>query len=210
MRFLRRFLVFCICITVLPLAASLGYARLWVEPEPQRLGAAIIVLSGPGAEQSGIEGETLERVERGIALFEAGMAPRLIMTGGAPFGRSAAELMRDYALEQGVPPDRVSVETASRSTLQNAEFVARMGPGLKQAPVLIVTHRYHLLRSLASFRWGGFTDIRPAAPDSPSVPLHRSALMEAIKWPVNVVRGGVGRVAFALGAAPETVDPFLQ
>ena len=209
MRFVRRLVILGLIVTLLPLAASLGYARFWVEPEHQPA-AAIIVLSGPGALQTGLVGESQARVERGVELFQAGLAPRLIMTGGSPGDISAAVVMRDHAIGLGVPADRIEVEPASRSTLQNAEFVARMAPELLNAPVIIVTHRYHMLRSLASFRWGGFNQMQAAVPDVPSIPQSRHAMMEALKWPVNAVRGGIGRLALALGVPPETVDPFLQ
>ena len=102
MRFVRRLVILGLIVTLLPLAASLGYARFWVEPEHQPA-AAIIVLSGPGALQTGLVGESQARVERGVELFQAGLAPRLIMTGGSPGDISAAVVMRDHAIGLGVP-----------------------------------------------------------------------------------------------------------
>lgn len=209
MRLLRRLILLGLVVTLLPLGASLGYARFWVEPD-HRPSAAIIVLSGPGALQDRLVGETEARVDRGIALYQDGLAPRLIMTGGSPGETSAAWVMRKHALAAGVPIEAIEIEDTSRSTLQNAEFVARMAPELRDQPVIIVTHRYHMLRSLASFRWGGFRILHAAVPDSRGLPLSRPALMESIKWPVNALRGGVARLALSLGVPEDRVDPFLN
>ncbi|MEL7345539.1 MAG: YdcF family protein, partial [Pseudomonadota bacterium] len=210
MRLLRRLIILGVLVTVLPLLASLGYARFWVEPDTPEPASAIIILSGPGALQTGVIGQTKARVDRGIALFQAGIAPRIIMTGGSPGEISAARVMMDYALTRGVAQTLISIEPASRSTLQNAEFVARMAPELQNAPVIIVTHRYHMLRSRASFWWAGFSDVQSAMPDPQGIPLTRHSLTEAIKWPLNTLRGGIGRAALALGVNPDLVDPFLQ
>ena len=209
MRFVRRLVILGLIVTLLPLAASLGYARLWVEPDHQPA-AAIIVLSGPGGKPEGIDGETLARMERAIELFNADRAPLLILSGGSSSEISAAEAMRNYAVNEGVPDQRILLETRSRSTLQNGEFVGRMRPDLLDKPVIIVSHRYHMLRSLASFRWAGFKSLQAAVPDDRNLRVTRSAVMEAFKWPFNAIRGGIGRLALALGVPPETVDPFLQ
>lgn len=45
-----------------------------------------------------------------------------------------------------------SVESASRNTRENAQFVARMIPGLSDGPFLLITSAVHMRCSLASFR----------------------------------------------------------
>ena len=43
--------------------------------------------------------------------------------------------------------------------MQNAWLTARLDGVDPAAPILLVTHRYHLSRAAMSFRWAGFDDI---------------------------------------------------
>lgn len=197
-------------MSLLPWAASLAYSALWEQPASIAPVSAIVVLSGPSGPGLGIQGETEERVERGVELFKSGVAPILIMSGGAPNDPPAAARMRDLAKALGVEESRILVEGQARSTLQNAIFVSRQNPGLLDEPIVIVTHRYHLLRSRASFAWAGFKNVVAAAPDAPHLPLTRNALAEAIKWPVNILRGAVATLAYGAGLPNSFVDALLQ
>ena len=59
----------------------------------------------------------LRRVARGVALYHAGQAGRLLMSGGV--GRhppAEADVMRDLAVQAGVPAACVLTELRSRTT----------------------------------------------------------------------------------------------
>ena len=86
-------------------------------------------------------------------LWRAGKAPRVICTGGlAPLSRAAgaecpdiARLLRDF----GVPAEAITLETASRTTHENAEETARLL--YSGAHVLLVTSARHMPRSQGVF-----------------------------------------------------------
>ena len=103
-----------------PLAVSCAAG----SPTLSQAGArdAVVVLGHrPARDERGLEPETEARVTRGIALFQAGKAPRLVFTGGhtSP-GASEAEVMAAFAREQGVPATALRLEDASQSTIENA------------------------------------------------------------------------------------------
>jgi uncharacterized SAM-binding protein YcdF (DUF218 family) len=110
-----------------------------------------------------------------------------------------------------VPVDDIRVEVESHSTLQNALYSRDiLGPEAEQ-PVILVTNRYHLPRSWASFRWAGMHDITlysaepaEAAPDTGAI------VLEAVKWPANLARAGVFSLMTAVGADGGDLAPLLR
>ncbi len=192
----------------IPLVSVLSYA----DPTLPTDAAAIIVVSGPYAP-AGRPSETRARVARGIALWQAGAAPLLVLSGKiyGPRGENIAAVMQDQAMAAGVPASAIRLEPSASSTLQNALFSADLLGAIKAAPVIVVTHRYHLPRAWASFRWAGFANVTMVAADA-ATPMFslRSAGLEPLKWPYDTLRAGAARLAFALGATEGTVAPFLR
>lgn len=183
----------------------------YTDPEPIPQAAAIVVLSGPWTEPDAPAGETRQRVAKGAALWHAGLAPRIVMSGGgarAINGPGDAVFMAETARALGVPSDAIVIEPESHSTLQNAWLTARL-PGVNPSqPILLVTHRYHLPRATPSFRWAGFEEITPIAAD-PS-PFQLVHALEGVKWPLNMARGAAASAALALGKAEVDVLPWLR
>ncbi len=196
-------------------AALIGtalYVAMYNETDPLPEAEAIVVLSGAGADLGGIGPETQARINRGVELFEAGTAPRLILTGGTGTSNPAvADAMREAAIEAGVPEDAITVETESLSTLQNALFTADTDAVASEAPIIIVTHRYHLPRANASFRWAGFTDITNAAADPDGgFQISEGLLWESLKWPYNALRAAAASAAMAGDVPRESYIRYLE
>lgn len=207
-----RLLAFVIFLCGAALLGVAAYTYGYEDPDPLPGAAAIVVLSGPGGAEPGTGGETLARVERGVALYEAGLAPVLVMTGnGVAEGEAThAARMQARAVALGVPAEAVRVEPEARSTLQNA-WLTREIEGIEpESPVILVTHRYHLPRAWASFRWAGFTDIALVAADAGGVEITPPLLMEGLKWPFNAIRAAAASAALAAGAEEAQVLPWLR
>ena len=200
-------LVVGVVSVAIPLVSVLNYS----DPPLPAGAAAIVVLSGPYAPNA--PSETRARVTRGVALWHAGAAPLLVLSGkiyGAQ-GEDIASVMRDQALAAGVPTAAIRLEPNSSSTLQNALFSADLLGAAKAAPVIVVTHRYHLPRAFASFRWAGFAKVTMVAADPAEATFSRKDIvLEPLKWPYDSVRAGVASVAFAFGATEATVAPMLR
>lgn len=132
------------------LLAALGAGFAWfvgavaAEPEePGRRTDAIVVLTG-GAE----------RVETALTLLEAGLAPRLLVSGAAP-GLTLAQLARAHGRDPGALAGRVTIGRAAATTVGNAAETAAWAraQGLDAGFTLrVVTAGYHMPRALLELR----------------------------------------------------------
>ncbi|MEM9344114.1 MAG: YdcF family protein [Pseudomonadota bacterium] len=188
------------------------YVYTYAPPDTIPRARAIIVVSGPGGNIPGTDWETRERVDKGIELFNRNLAPYLVMSGGGglPDGLSHARYMADYAISQGVPERLIFLEPNSGSTLQNAWFSKKLEQVDPELPMIVVSHRYHLPRVWASFRWAGYQKTHLIAADSGAPEIHSFFLAEAIKWPFNLFRSTVAWIAMAVGVPEDTVLPWLR
>jgi uncharacterized SAM-binding protein YcdF (DUF218 family) len=120
---------------------------------------AIVVLGHrPARDEQGVEPELRMRTDRGIALYRAGRAPRLVLTGGhTGAAESEAEVMAGLARQAGVPESALRLEMASRDTIENAHYtVTALQSELGRPPrVVIVTSDYHVKRAAELFRCAG-------------------------------------------------------
>jgi uncharacterized SAM-binding protein YcdF (DUF218 family) len=131
---------------------------------------AIVVLGHrPPLDEHGLEYETRARVEHGIALYRAGRAPRLLLSGGPSTPPVVeADVMAEYAQAHGVPAQAILRERASHDTIENARFsvaLLRNALGLKRAPrVVLVTSDYHLSRAVRLLQCAGADVLGEAVP----------------------------------------------
>lgn len=189
--------------------ATLAGIVLYEPPERGEY-AAIVVLSHGVAADGTLSPQTAARTETGVALYEAGLAPRVVFSGGLGGlePKSKGALMADAAIADGLPESVAEIEGDSHSTLQNALYTARLAPDLLDQPILVVTHRYHGMRSLASFWWAGFEDVEFAAADPGRIVWH-GAGVEPIKWVGNVLRAAVFSIGDAIGFGGPELDALL-
>ncbi len=96
--------------------------------------------------------QTKERVDLGIDLLSSKNVGKLIMSGGHKdfglcYGKSIAEVMKEYAISQGVEEKNILLEEYSLDTIGQLLFckVCVIDP-LKIKNVGIVTHEYHHAR----------------------------------------------------------------
>ncbi len=138
------------------------------------------------------------RVELAAALFRAGRAERLLLTGGlgadAPI--SEARASADLALALGVPPEALILEERSRDTLENAAFAARAwedatGVRADRARILVVTDRSHVFRAARMFG-ARFGEVVATG----ATPPWRSRVRMALREGASVVHHGLrGRLS---------------
>lgn len=135
--------------------AYLGTAVVVASPscrEP-RPADAIVVLGAavwPGERPSPA---LQRRIDRGIELWQAGLAPALVPTGGlGRYPPSEAEVMARVARRAGVPADALVLEPRATSTLTSAGYVAALARERGWRSVIVVSEPYHLLRAGWMFR----------------------------------------------------------
>jgi uncharacterized SAM-binding protein YcdF (DUF218 family) len=114
----------------------------------------VAVVPGAAVKKGGVPGLALSgRIDRAVALFHAGEVQNILVSGGVgKHPPSEAEVMRDIAIEKGVPEERIFLETRSASTLENARECAEIIGRNSWKKVVLVTDRYHAPRARFLFR----------------------------------------------------------
>jgi uncharacterized SAM-binding protein YcdF (DUF218 family) len=121
-------------------------------------GADAIVVLGAPLLSDGSVGEVLaERVRAGVELWRAGVAPRVVLSGGRTRGapRSESEAMGELARGLGLPDDALLLESESQTTYENAHRVAELLGARGWRRVVVVTTPFHLRRAVRWFRRAG-------------------------------------------------------
>lgn len=133
--------------------------------------------------------EAAERVTGALPLLQQTPGLRLLFTGGdgTLFAGSLAEAERAarFFAHMGIAPERLLLESASRTTYENAVFSARL-PGVDPGqPWLLITSAWHMPRAMASFQKAGW-NVTPYPVDfrtGVSTPWTEYSLVEgARKW----------------------------
>ena len=158
--------------------------------------ADVILVFGAHAYADGTPSDALaDRVRTACDLYDAGLAPRLLFSGGPGDGAiDEPETMARYAKSLGVPesailrdPEGINTEASVRNT------VARAG----DERILAVSHFYHLPRIKMTFQRYGVKVF--------TVPSETSVLR---RMPINLVREDLAFWAYYLrrfGGKPATV-----
>lgn len=110
----------------------------------------VIIILGAGTRPDGSPSPAhLRRVRHGVALYQKGLAPLILCTGGYTENRpvSEARACADAAIRLGVPSTAILMEEKSRSTEENAIESQKVmqARGLKMA--LVVSDNFHLWRA---------------------------------------------------------------
>jgi uncharacterized SAM-binding protein YcdF (DUF218 family) len=139
------------CLAGLLLVVAYTTWRIWDQgnQDDGRPADAIVVLGA--AQYNGVPSPIYRaRLDHAIDLYEQGLAPTLVMTGGKLPGdkTTEAEAGRAYAVAHGVPEEAILVEDRGRTTLESLRTVGAMlrDRGLDSA--VFVSDRTHMLRVL--------------------------------------------------------------
>jgi uncharacterized SAM-binding protein YcdF (DUF218 family) len=133
------------CILVLYLSIPMSVTQ-------QRQFDVILVLGNPAKDDGSIGQVARSRVLEAVQQYRDGVAPHLLMTGGAVQNRFVeAEVMRQFALSQGVPAAAVFTEDQSRNTIQNAYYSYKIMQDHDWTSALVVSSPSHLRRASLIF-----------------------------------------------------------
>ena len=132
----------------------------------------ILVLGNPANEDGSISPVAKSRVMEGIRQYQAGVAPRLLVTGGAVKNRFVeAQVMQQFALSQGVPAAAIFAEGQARNTIQNAFYSYKIMQAHGWNSALVVSSASHLRRASLIFSHYPLAWQMHAAPWPPDLPL---------------------------------------
>ena len=105
---------------------------------------AIVVVSG---------GDTDARITEGVKLYQQKWAPKIIFSGAAAEGDvSNALAMARIAIASGVPAEDTIIEEKSKTTVENADFTAKIIHDNGMKSIILVTSPYHQRRAYEQFR----------------------------------------------------------
>lgn len=180
-------------------AALLALLAIWVltmaeivitgRRDEARPAAAIVVLGA--AQYVGRPSPVLRaRLDHAIGLWRAGLAPRLIVTGGRGEGDTTSEaaVSRRYALRRGVPDSAIVLENTGRTTRESLRGVAAIMSRQSRRDVILVSDPFHMLRLAIQARRFGLEPLTSPTRTSP-ISQHRDkawsyVLNESLKVPV--------------------------
>jgi uncharacterized SAM-binding protein YcdF (DUF218 family) len=119
-----------------------------VAPKPPQRPTFLL---GPGAG----------RIWHAAALFRAGKAPWIVISGGNQPGdeqfRAEGDVIAGMLVELGVPETAIRRETRSRNTQENARYARPLLDELGARRILLVTSGQHMPRAVKTFAkiWAG-------------------------------------------------------
>jgi uncharacterized SAM-binding protein YcdF (DUF218 family) len=188
--------VLLVALWALSVASVHGYGRR----DERRTADAIVVLGA--AQYDGRPSPVLRaRLEHAVALYDEGVAPVIIMTGGTGPGDTVSEAVvgRRFALKRGVPAEAVLVETEGMTSLQSLRGVAGMMRERGMHRAVLVSDPFHSLRlKLLAWRLGfeAFTSPTRTSPISRNQSEERRAVLrESVSLPYAMLEAAISRGA---------------
>src|SRR5215475_6956876 len=158
-------IIACLIVALTPVSNFAGkkFAIL-----PDKKPADAIVVLGAGLMNAGsLQDESLRRLIAGIDLYKQGLAPLIVLSGGArPDDLQHTEAQQRSILAQtmGIPAEAILKEETSNTTREEAVRISRllMHRGLRK--ILLVTESLHLRRAQLVFESTGL-EVSPIASD---------------------------------------------
>jgi uncharacterized SAM-binding protein YcdF (DUF218 family) len=93
----------------------------------------------------------VERFDRAVGIVKAGKAHILVLSGGSeryPGGSDEGELLKEEAIDRGVPQDRVVVTRPTSNTEEEANALCQLVALRHWKRVLMVTSAFHMTRAM--------------------------------------------------------------
>jgi uncharacterized SAM-binding protein YcdF (DUF218 family) len=149
---------------------------------------AIIVLGA--AQYNGRPTDVLEsRLQHSLDLYNRGLAPVIIVTGGKQEGDAftEAETGEQWLMDRGVPQSAILMENQGRDTWANISGAREASRGRNIDSVLIVSDGFHLFRAERMANAVGFDAYTSPAPDSPIRPWSGVEFSYVIRETVAVI-----------------------
>ena len=171
---------------------SAASVLLWGARDRARASDAIVVLGA--AQYVGRPSPVLRaRLDHALDLWQRGLAPRLIFTGGTGVGDTTSEaaVSRNYALKHGVPDTAILMENKGRTTQESLAAVSAIMHARQMRTAILVSDPFHMLRlRILSTQYGvdAYTSPTKTSPISANkAQAFAYVLRESIKVPLMIV-----------------------
>ncbi|MCZ8520076.1 MULTISPECIES: YdcF family protein [Paenibacillus] len=160
--------------------AYTGWSIWTYEPGPKTIPTDAAVVLGAAVWGSEPSPVLRERISHGLALYRGGLVRKLIFTGGRGEGAEVAEseAAKRYAIDHGVPPEDILIETTSRITEENLKHAYELGKSAGIGSYTLVSDPLHMKRSMRMV-----ADLGMAADASPTpTSVYRSWRTRVLFW----------------------------
>lgn len=171
---------------------SAASVLLWGARDRARASDAIVVLGA--AQYVGRPSPVLRaRLDHALDLWQRGLAPRLIFTGGTGIGDTTSEaaVSRNYALKHGVPDTAILMENEGRTTRESVAAVSAIMHARQMRTAILVSDPFHMLRlRILSTQYGvdAYTSPTKTSPISANkAQAFAYVVSESIKVPMMIV-----------------------
>lgn len=133
--------------------------------------ADVIVVLGNHVTPAGVPSRRLQlRLDRARDAYAAGLAPRIIVSGGQdPGSPHEAAVMKRYLVERGVPEGHVVEDRSGVNTHATARFVAAWLRDRGGGSAIAVSQYYHITRTRLALRRFGVEATGAHAPFEPEL-----------------------------------------
>ncbi len=138
-------------------ALCVAAIHLWGRRSETPKSDAIVVLGA--AQYDGRPSPVLKaRLDHAVSLYQRGVAPVIIMTGGQAPGDTVSEAVvsRRYAMRQGVPAAAILTERGGMTTVESMKSVGRLMRSREMDTAVLVSDPFHMLRLKLLARQVGF------------------------------------------------------
>lgn len=153
----RRGRVIVRLVALVLLAAIVYYVvtffQVWSTGRADQANAAepvdAIVVMGAAQYDGDPSPQLAARLDHVVTLFQAGIAPLVVVTGGNQPGDrfTEAEASAAYLIERGIPDSAILRENEGATSFESLNSVARLLAERQLSSVVIVTDPFHALRS---------------------------------------------------------------
>jgi uncharacterized SAM-binding protein YcdF (DUF218 family) len=182
-------------VAIVVVAAWLASAiavMIWGARDKARAADVIVVLGA--AQYVGRPSPVLRaRLDHALDLWQRGLAPTLIFTGGTGAGDTTSEaaVSRVYALRHGVPDTAILTENEGRTTRESLAAVSAIMRARQMRSAILVSDPFHMLRlRILSTRYGvdAYTSPTQTSPISANKGQALAyVISESIKVPMMIV-----------------------
>jgi uncharacterized SAM-binding protein YcdF (DUF218 family) len=176
---------------------SIAYVSTRIEQQSTRDEAqkADVILVLGAAEYHGRPSPVLRsRLDHALELYNRGLAPRIMTTGGAGGDPVFTEggVGRSYLIGQGVPSEVIVVENESESTVESLAMAGEIMQRMGLHSVVVVSDGYHIYRVKKMLQNRGLDVYGSPRPEQHTEPFHE-------RW--NYVKQAIGYMLWRAGLA---------
>lgn len=134
---------------------------LFVGLQSSTVKTDVILIFGNKVELSGEPSLRLQsRLDEGLRLYEEGVAPLIIVSGGiGKEGFDEAAVMKDYLIEKGVETENIIEDPEGNNSYLTGKNLVKISEEYNIKSVTLVSQYYHILRAKHVIKRFGFDEV---------------------------------------------------